>query len=370
VTFAGEPAVILRGDLDAALESAPTGPGIYAIHAAAGEPHVGRTAVLRRRLKRLLGRRETQSHALSLRDVAERIEYWPASSTLEQTLVLYDVARRYLPERYAKLLRIRPPAFVRLALTNPFPRTHVTTRLGSAGDVYYGPFRTRAAAEEFEHALLDLFQLRRCQEDLEPSAGHPGCIYGEMSMCLRPCQLVVGAEEYASEGARVAEFLHHDGKRSLESAEHARERFSAELEFEAAARQHKRAEEIRAVLAIRDETARDVESVHGVAVLPSTSAGAVTLLFLIAGVWQCPREFDVPVNAQPSASMDHRLRELVSSLSPIKVRSHERIEHLAFFVRWYFSSYRDGVWIPFESLEKIPWRRWVSAISRVAANRA
>ena len=46
---------------------------------------------------------------------------------------------------------------------------------------------------------LDLFQLRRCQEDLAPSPGHPGCIYGEMGKCLRPCQEAVSREEYAGE---------------------------------------------------------------------------------------------------------------------------------------------------------------------------
>ena len=54
-----------------------------------------------------------------------------------------------------------------------------------------GRFEPRGAAELFENQFLDLFQIRRCQENLEPSPQHPGCIYGEMNRCLRPCQQVV-----------------------------------------------------------------------------------------------------------------------------------------------------------------------------------
>src|ERR1039457_1440446 len=79
--------------------------------------------------------------------------------------------------------------------------------------------------------FLDLFQMRRCQEDLAPSPAHPGCIYGEMAMCLRPCQQVVGAAEYATEIGRVAEFLRTDGRSLLESIGHSRDRLSQEMLF-------------------------------------------------------------------------------------------------------------------------------------------
>ena len=124
------------------------------------------------------------------------------ASGLQSSLTLWDVARRYAPERYLDILKLRYPAYVKLVLGNEFARTQITTKFGGAAGQYYGPFRSRGAAEEFEHQFLDLFQLRRCQEDLTPSADHPGCIYGEMGMCLRPCQQIVGREEYAS-GSRT-----------------------------------------------------------------------------------------------------------------------------------------------------------------------
>ena len=163
--------------------------------------------MLRRRLARILRPGDSAGRTLSLRNVFTRIEYWHTGSAFESTLLHYELAKRHFPENYLKLTRLRMPAYVRLILSNEYPRTQVTTRMSGGASLYYGPFRTRASAEQFETQLLDLFQIRRCQENLEPRPDHPGCIYGEMSMCLRPCQQVVSVEEYRSEVNRVAHFL-------------------------------------------------------------------------------------------------------------------------------------------------------------------
>jgi excinuclease ABC subunit C len=349
-------------DLDQRLDDAPAGSAVFAIFAAEGEPHLGRTAVLRRRLKRLLRKREGTSRILNLREIAARVEYWPVASRLEGWLVLYEVARAHLGDSYLEFLKLRMPPYVRLILGTPFPRTQVTTRLAGAG-VFYGPFRARSSAEQFDHELLDLFQLRRCPEELAPSSDHPGCIYGEMNMCLRPCQLVVGEQEYASEVVRFTEFLRTDGRTALASAQAARDRLSAEMEFEAASGQHKRVEKIQEVLKLRDDLARDIDSLHGVAVLPAVNEGAVTLLPMVGGVWQAPIEFAVA--GAHSESMDARLRTILAAIISEPSSARERQEHLAILSRWFYSSWRDGAWVGFDTFGKPPYRRLVTAISRV-----
>ena len=187
-------------------------------------------------------------------------------------MVLYEQARRHFPESYLDLLKLRMPPYLKIVLANEFPRSHITTHLTRTGGLYFGPFRSRASAEKFEGQFLDLFQMRRCQEDLVPSPAHPGCIYGEMGMCLRPCQLVVGAAEYAHEVARVVEFLRTDGRSLADAIAHSRDRLSDEMQFEEAARQHKRLEKVEDVLKLRDELARDVDRLNGVAITRSLAA--------------------------------------------------------------------------------------------------
>jgi len=344
--------------LDAAADLAlvPDTPAVFLLWAREGEPHLAKTTLLRRRLRRLLG----DSRWASLRGVVERIEYWPVAGSLGGALTFYELARQHFPESYQKRTRLRLPAYLRLAINNPFPRTMVTTRLGSG--LYFGPFRTRNAAEEFEKQALDFFQIRRCQEDLAPAPDHPGCIYGEMNMCLRPCQEVVGPGEYATEVARVRQFLLTRGESLLANVEHARDRASEHLDFEEAARQHKRLEKVQTVLRSLDEPVTEILQMNGVAVSKSSQAATVELRFLLRGAWQPPRLFPLEGAGQ---SMDARLRELAAAIAPGKLTTSERQEHLALLSRWLYSSWRDGEWLQFTSLDTLPYRKLVRAISRV-----
>lgn len=346
---------------DADLSLVPDAPAVFLLWAAEGEPYLARTTLLRRRLRRMLG----DSRRFSLRGVVQRIEYALTPSTLASTLTLYELARRHFPDSYAKRVRLRMPAYVKLGGNNPFPRTYVTTRL-SAGPKsrLFGPFGTRAAAEDFEKQTLDFFQLRRCQEDLSPSLDHPGCIYGEMNMCLRPCQEVVGEPEYATEAARVREFLETRGQSLVAAIERARDRASEHLDFEEAARQHKRFERVQALLRGCDELAGDVSRCLGVAVSKSAEPGCVELRFFDRGAWLAPRDFAL---AGAGVSMDARLRELVASLEPRKIGAAERQDHFAILWRWHSSTWRDGEWLGFDSFADLPYRKLVRAISRVSA---
>jgi excinuclease UvrABC nuclease subunit len=240
----------------------------------------------------------------------------------------------------------------------------LTTRLGRG--LYYGPFAGRAAAERFQNEMLDLFQLRRCEENLAPTPDHPGCIYGEMNKCLRPCQQVVSVEEYRGEATRVEQFLRTDGASLHESAETARDQASTAMQFEEAERMHQRLTRIEEAQASAGDLARVLDRLAGVAVVPSAQPESVDLIFLAAGRWIEPRAFSCSEDATflENASMDRRLRDLCGGISGA---ASPDLEHLAILVRWHGSSWRDGEWIGFDSFDKIPYRKIVNAVARVAA---
>lgn len=354
--------------LDAALEALPNNPGVFVLWPADGEPYVSKTTLLRRRLLRLLRERAKPSRLLNLRHTVRRIEYRLTGSAFESSVLHYELMRRYFPETYLNLLRLRMPPYVKVILNNEFPRSQITSHLARTPGLYFGPFRSRASAEKFEAGFLDLFQMRRCQEDLAPSPAHPGCIYGEMSMCLRPCQQLVGPTEYAGEVARVTEFLHTDGRSLLTAIAHSRDRLSEDMMFEDAARQHKRYEKVQDVLKLRDELARDMDRLNGVAITRSLAASAVEMFFVREGNWQEPRRFDFEIHEGRPVSLDLKLRETFAAVAPRKLTSRERQEYLALLARWYYSTWRDGEWLGFDSFTEIPYRKLVNAVSRVATN--
>jgi excinuclease UvrABC nuclease subunit len=346
------------------LDQIPDRPAVFLLRAAEGQPYLARTALLRRRLKRILSDRERISRVLNLRGVVEEIDYWPTGSQIESTLLFVHLAQQHFPDDWQKIARLKPPTFLRLTLENQFPRTMITSRLTRG--FFYGPFLTRAAAERFEQSMLDLFQLRRCEENLAPSAQHPGCIYGEMNKCLRPCQEIVSIGEYRGEASRVEQFLRTSGASLREPAESARDRASDAMQFEEAAQLHGRVERIKEVEALAGDLARPVNELCGVAVLPSSDEGCIELWFLLGGAWTEPQRLHLADLQGAGGSLDRELREVVSRLTPAATPNPE---HLAILARWYGSSWRDGEWIGFESLEKMPYRRLVNAAGRVLSKR-
>jgi excinuclease UvrABC nuclease subunit len=356
--------------LDSALLEVPNAPGVFVISVRDGAPYVARTGVLRRRLLRLLGAREKPSRLLSLRESAVRVEYWPSGSRLESAMRIYELARLHRPADYLDYLHLRSPPYLKVLLTNEFPRCQVTTNLGRSRSLFYGPFRNRASAEYFENEFLDLFQIRRCQEDLAPSPEHPGCIYGEMGKCLRPCQEAVSREEYSGEVERVLDFLRSDGASLRDAAIRSRDQLSAEMEFEQAARQHKRAEKIEEMMRARDPMARHVDRLHGIAVVPAGREGAARIGFLHGGYWYGLYEVSFEIGEGKPLPLDRRLREMIEEHAWERCGTRERQERLAILARWFYSGWCDGDMLLFEDWSKVPYRKLVNAVSRAAKGEA
>jgi hypothetical protein len=141
----------------------------------------------------------------------------------------------------------------------------------------YGPFPSRAAAERYCEAVLDLFKLRRCWEDLEVSPSHPGCAYGEMKMCMEPCKGACTREEYAAESERVRAFLETNGESMLQELAAKREAASEAMDFEAAAAVHKQWEKVKAATQLADELVQPLTKLRALivqAAAPTTEESA------------------------------------------------------------------------------------------------
>jgi excinuclease UvrABC nuclease subunit len=252
------------------LRSVPALPGVFALYGeqANAEPYLTRAADLRRRMKRLLAPPESQSKRLNLRDRVSRIEYTITGSEFESTLTLYHAAAAIFGHEQARRrLRLHTPAFLRFAAENQFPRAYVTNRLAKRSLANtYGPFPSRAAAERYCDAVLDLFKLRRCHEDLAPYPEHPGCVYGEMKKCIEPCKQACTTEQYAAEAAAVKAFFDTRGDSMLSQIAADRDRASEEMEFERAAQLHEQYQKVKAAASLADEIVQPVPKLRAVIV--------------------------------------------------------------------------------------------------------
>lgn len=351
-----------------AIATLPESRGIYLFSVPGLPPHLGSCLNLRRRLTRLLVPSYTalgSGFARYFQKVTV-VSCWPAGSRLEVSLLTYWLTRQHFPTDYLKRLRLRLPWFLALTTHDPFPRLEIVNRPTRRHSAAYGPFLNRESAQRYEQELSGLFQVRRCSETLIPAPTHPGCIYGEMNQCLRPCQCAVSEDEYAAEVVRLGEFLATNGKTTSAALATARERASAELDFEQAAQLHKRMEKVMAAGACRDSVIAPDAAFNGVALTSGVADGECRLWPMLQGYWQKPVIVQFSTFEPGARSLDRELREtLAHSLASAPLETGNRVEHLALFSRWYYSSWREGHWFPFHKIEDLNYRRLVREISNL-----
>lgn len=355
-------------DLRETLDRLPHAAGIYSLRITERAPHLGSTANLARRLRRLLVPAQTaRAGSLeALREKVAAVDCWPAGSRLESSLLLYELARRYYPAEYVKRLRMRMPWFVGLTETDSFPRLEIVNRISRTGGSVFGPFVSRDAADAYAQQILQLFQIRRCTDVLSPHPDHPGCIYGEMNQCLKPCQCAVTMQEYSTESGRVAEFLATNGRSAVASLSVARDRASSEMDFEQAAQIHKRIEKADSATALRDPVIGNAGEFSGVALTPAIGALQFRLWPMLEGLWQEPIALDFSAEAPQAKSLDQQIRELLAESLRNPRTEGRKVEELAIFSRWYYSSWRDGHWFPFHRLSDLNYRKLVRQVSSMA----
>ena len=258
------------------LRSIPTLPGVFALHGppapegqAPAQPYLTRAADLRRRITRILAPPDSQSKRLNLRTRVARIDYTVTGSEFESTLALYHASAAVFGlDEARRRLKLRTPFFLRFTAENDYPRVYSTNRLSKRALAnFYGPFPSRAAADRYCDAVLDLFKLRRCVEDLAPYPEHPGCVYGEMNKCLAPCNQActpAGAAAYAAEAAAVHAFFDTHSESMLAPLTADRERASAELDFERAAELHAQWQKVKAAAALADPLVQPIPRLRAI----------------------------------------------------------------------------------------------------------
>ncbi len=348
------------------MEALPATAGVYLILTPGGPVHMSWSGNLRRRLGRLLRSSYTAKASLiqKMQENSSAIECWPTESKLESFILTYELGKQYFPEDYIARLHLRLPWFIGLT-QDPFPRLVTSNRFSSRTQALFGPFSDRDSAARYGEALSNLFQLRRCTEVLEPGPAHPGCIYGEMNQCLRPCQCAVTPEEYNSETKRVSEFLVTNGRSAIASLSAARDRAAGETDFELAAALHKRIEKLSATAAERSQIVAELSTFSGVALTRRLAKRQYRLWPILNGCWQIPSDLDFTADEAHPKSLDSHLRELLANSLRLPRTEGSKVEELALFSRWYHSSYREGEWFPFRDLSDLNYRKLVRAISNL-----
>jgi excinuclease ABC subunit C len=353
------------------------------------QPLFIRTQDLRRRLQRLLGPPDLSSKRINLRDFAKSVRYRLTASPFEQSFAYYQNAKQLFATRYRDMLRMRPPAVLKVSLRNAYPRCYPTRRIPIAsngepsGGLYFGPFPSGKAAEAFAERVLDLFKVRRCQIKIRRDPEFPGCIYSDMKMCLAPCFAGCSKEEYASEVQRLVSFLETGGSSLREALEAERNKASEDMDYEKAALLHKKLDKLDDALRGQPELPRRLQDLNAVILQRAVADQSVSVYEVRAGRIGDPFELSFGQLSGEPRSAEQLLREhlepasaVISSLpaqagearnssDSATSTAADLSEHLWLLARWFYSNPRHGE--IFFRANGWPYRRMMRACARLLA---
>jgi excinuclease ABC subunit C len=225
-------------DLLQKIRTIPAEPGVYLYKNAEGDViYVGKAKNLRSRVASYFheGRWEDAKTGTLVREAAD-VDYIVVANNKEALALENNLIKQRKP-RFNILLRDdKTYPYVKLTLTERWPRVYVTRRLRKDGSAYYGPYFPANLAYRIVDLIHRNFLIPSCKVDL--TRFHPrACLQYYIKRCLGPCVESLTTPEIYQEAVRdVKLFLEGRPTDLSKSLRERMEQAATAEEYERAAR--------------------------------------------------------------------------------------------------------------------------------------
>ncbi len=218
------------------LRAVPDSPGVYLLRDESGQViYVGKALRLRDRLRSYF----TPGYAQTARvaDLVRRVydfEFVKTANEVEALVLECNLIKHYRPRFNIRLKDDKNYLYLKLPVTEEFPRVHYTRRILDDGALYFGPYTSAQSLRSTVKSLRQLLPFRTCSEDIFKQG--KVCLDFHIKRCPGPCEARISGEDYRARIHQVALFM--EGRSDLLTRE-LRQRMTAAadaLDFENAAR--------------------------------------------------------------------------------------------------------------------------------------
>ena len=257
----------LSETLQAVLKSLPHKPGIYLHKDAEGQVlYVGKATSLYSRVRSYFGDPSDLSpknRALVAR-IAD-IEFIVVGSEVEALILENEYIKRHQPKYNVRLRDDKNYPYIKVSLTEDFPRVYRVRNFTRDGNRYFGPYTNSGAVDATLDLMNKIFPFRTCRYDGAPWAPPRGrednpppewklkylprpCTQYFIHRCGAPCVGHVSREQYGAVIDQVLLFLEGKHDEVLANLRRQMEEAAENLEFERAASLRDRMQAVEQVL--------------------------------------------------------------------------------------------------------------------------
>ena len=217
------------------LSHVPHKPGVYIFKGQKDKVlYVGKAKDLRNRLRSYF----QESSSLEPRKVAmvrmiKDFSYIVTGNELEALILEASLIKRHKPNFNIILRDDKNYPYIKLTITEEWPRIEVVRGIRRDGNLYFGPYIPSQAMWEAISFIRKNFRLRTCNYPLDKPM-RP-CIQYQMKKCPAPCAGLVSREEYREIVEEVKLFLSGKRRELLQNLEQKMHALSEEMRYEEAA---------------------------------------------------------------------------------------------------------------------------------------
>jgi excinuclease ABC subunit C len=244
----------LSPELQAILNALPHKPGIYLFKDAEDVIlYVGKATSLHNRVRSYFGDPSDlgpKNRALVAK--IEHIEFIVVANEVEALILENEYIKRHQPKYNVRLRDDKNYPFIKVSLTEDFPRVYRVRSFRHDGNRYFGPYTNSGAVDSTLDLLNKLFPYRTCRYDASawaPPRGQeaeppPGwklkllprpCTQFYIHRCNAPCVARTSREEYDAVIKQVILFLEGKHDEVLTELRRQMDEAAEQLEFERAA---------------------------------------------------------------------------------------------------------------------------------------
>jgi DNA polymerase-3 subunit epsilon len=263
----------------------PRAPGVYQFVDARGEVlYVGKAANLRQRVRSYFGGDERRKIGNLLRET-RRVRHHVCTSAVHAAVLETRLIRDLRPRYNRRGTRWPTYPYVKLTLTEAFPRLVLARVARTDGDLYVGPLPSRAAATLVIEAIQTAAPLRRCSEPLGRRAAtrrETPCAPAQLGVALCPCAGQAGG--YDAVVRAVVEGLTGEPSVLLEPLHARMSRLAAAGRFEEAAATRDRAAALSGAL-LRQQRADRLRGAGRVRLRLADGAGLELVHGVMSAAW-------------------------------------------------------------------------------------
>ncbi len=221
------------------LSRVPKRPGVYKLLDGRGKTlYVGKARDLRARLRSYLA--GPDQLPLRIRMLMERVEDFEVlvtQSEREALILEADLVRQFKPHFNVRLKDDKSFPYLKITLSEPFPRMELTRRVEEDGDLYFGPFVSAGKLRHTMEFIGRVFQLRTCRLVIDEHHTYERpCLDFHLGRCPAPCIGAISEADYRRLVEEAVSFLRGERVDVIRRIEGEMQAAARRREFERAAR--------------------------------------------------------------------------------------------------------------------------------------